>query len=244
MSLPGDSLSAEKHPAPFKYKHGAYGKTLTTDYEMGGVALSDPTEGLLYQLWKCYADREPYTPPVHPWTIYKSPGVTGGFTGSGFEFSVPAGDSTIAIVLTGAYIHVEAEVLFAPVSGFTRFFDLALVDSVSGLGTDGLGFSDGNDALAAITAGGGSLISMRNSGRFVIESTTAVPVTENVWHPTVLEKDDHDTGPLGAPKLYYYFDGQQVVESAILNPHNYAIASYFCNGANPHQVFMRNFSAF
>lgn len=47
-------------------------KRPTIDYEMGGVGLQDPSQGLEFQIWKCWFDRDsnavmiesPNTPPI------------------------------------------------------------------------------------------------------------------------------------------------------------------------------------
>lgn len=51
MALPHNQLSASPVPAPFA---GAKGLTASSfiDYEDGGVAINDPSNGLLYQRWR------------------------------------------------------------------------------------------------------------------------------------------------------------------------------------------------
>lgn len=49
--MPGDVLSSRSIPARFSgARSGATSKTV--DYEDGGVAIQDPSEGLLYQRWR------------------------------------------------------------------------------------------------------------------------------------------------------------------------------------------------
>lgn len=50
MALPNDKLSTDPAPAPFLYNDD---KTVTrfVDYEMGGIALNDPSSGLTHQVW-------------------------------------------------------------------------------------------------------------------------------------------------------------------------------------------------
>lgn len=53
--LPGDSLSTVADVAPFS--RGNIERTSKlTDYELGGVDLQNPTQGLSGYLWKCWAD--------------------------------------------------------------------------------------------------------------------------------------------------------------------------------------------
>lgn len=52
MSLPDDALSSQPVLAPYSNKHRIFGNKLI-DYEMGGKDIQDPSEGLLYQEWKC-----------------------------------------------------------------------------------------------------------------------------------------------------------------------------------------------
>lgn len=48
--IPNKTLASEKVPAPYLNKRRV---GLLEDYEQGGVALQDPSQGLLYQTWRC-----------------------------------------------------------------------------------------------------------------------------------------------------------------------------------------------
>lgn len=51
MALPDDRLSTV--PVPARFSGGRAGATSkTVDYEEGGIAIQDPSEGLLYQRWR------------------------------------------------------------------------------------------------------------------------------------------------------------------------------------------------
>lgn len=49
--IPNKTLASEKVPAPYLNKRRV---GLLEDYEQGGVALQDPSQGLLYQTWSCF----------------------------------------------------------------------------------------------------------------------------------------------------------------------------------------------
>lgn len=52
MALPQNVLSTTPVPAQFRYPRNVPRAALV-DYEYGGVALQDPSQGLRYQVWKC-----------------------------------------------------------------------------------------------------------------------------------------------------------------------------------------------
>lgn len=49
--LPDGALSSEPVPAPYISPHDRSLKDFTRDYELGGVALQDPSKGMRYQVW-------------------------------------------------------------------------------------------------------------------------------------------------------------------------------------------------
>lgn len=51
--IPDNKLASEKVPAPYLNKRRV---GLLEDYEQGGVALQDPSQGLLYQTWHCFLE--------------------------------------------------------------------------------------------------------------------------------------------------------------------------------------------
>lgn len=51
--IPDKTLAGEKVPAPYLNKRRV---GLLDDYEQGGIALQDPSQGLLYQSWHCFLD--------------------------------------------------------------------------------------------------------------------------------------------------------------------------------------------
>lgn len=74
--LPGDGQLSDAPPAPFRTRRR---ESPLVDYEMGGVALSDTTEGSLYQLWKVSLSGDnvqlsaPNTPPMG---VFSKPEIT------------------------------------------------------------------------------------------------------------------------------------------------------------------------
>lgn len=52
MALPNNVLSSSPIPSRF-FGARSLAVTETIDYEEGGIALNDPSQGLLYQRWKC-----------------------------------------------------------------------------------------------------------------------------------------------------------------------------------------------
>lgn len=52
--LPDNSLSSKLVRAPFQYPDRVVRTSLLEDYEMGGIALSDPSQGHEYQAWRCH----------------------------------------------------------------------------------------------------------------------------------------------------------------------------------------------
>ena len=52
--IPDNELSVKPVRAPFLYPDRFQLASLTEDYEMGGIALQDPSKGLQYQSWFCY----------------------------------------------------------------------------------------------------------------------------------------------------------------------------------------------
>lgn len=62
--IPEDRLSTETVQGEFIFPSGLYA-TRTQDYELGGVALQDPSQGLQVQAWFCYLEDESiYIRPV------------------------------------------------------------------------------------------------------------------------------------------------------------------------------------
>lgn len=56
MSLPDGEISSKKMPSSFLNEEGDYGTDLNIDYELGGIALKDPSQGLMVQVWKCVVE--------------------------------------------------------------------------------------------------------------------------------------------------------------------------------------------
>jgi hypothetical protein len=56
MSLPLNALSTLAAPASFLWPDSIIRASLLEDWEMGGVALSDPTQGLMVQTWRAFMD--------------------------------------------------------------------------------------------------------------------------------------------------------------------------------------------
>jgi hypothetical protein len=59
MALPNNTLSSTPLPAPFNFPRQSVRYSAVagmSDVHLGGVALGDPSQGLSYQLWQCYAD--------------------------------------------------------------------------------------------------------------------------------------------------------------------------------------------
>lgn len=52
--------------APFNYPDSIVTPDELTDYELGGVALQNPSQGLEYQVWKAYWDPLDSTAYIHP----------------------------------------------------------------------------------------------------------------------------------------------------------------------------------
>ncbi len=57
MALPGDALIDPPIPAPMEFEKELK-VTRRFDYEMGGIALNDPSEGHLYQEWNYFITRD------------------------------------------------------------------------------------------------------------------------------------------------------------------------------------------
>lgn len=68
--LPDNELSTRTFAGSFKYPDGIVLNKLTEDYEMGGVALQDPSQGLQFQPWFAYWDAADNT-------VYTKPGIIG-----------------------------------------------------------------------------------------------------------------------------------------------------------------------
>lgn len=56
MALPDNSRSQRTVPAPYSDKVGKRSEHFLVDYEMGGIALQDPSQGLDYLLWTAFTD--------------------------------------------------------------------------------------------------------------------------------------------------------------------------------------------
>lgn len=56
MSLPGNTLSSSPVPSAFVVPDDAQRADLRIDYEMGGAAVGDPSQGLLVQAWRAWSD--------------------------------------------------------------------------------------------------------------------------------------------------------------------------------------------
>ena len=80
--LPTNAFSSVATPAPFLAPDDRVRDSLLTDYEVGGIALSDPSEGMLYQVWTAWADENTgtvYCAPElggSPATLFTAPGIT------------------------------------------------------------------------------------------------------------------------------------------------------------------------
>lgn len=62
----------------YQRRHGERGSRLT-DYEMGGVALNDPSQGLLYQLWSAWVEADAVkiqAPSVPEQILFNQTGIT------------------------------------------------------------------------------------------------------------------------------------------------------------------------
>lgn len=68
--IPDNELSMRAMPASFQYPDGIVLNKLTEDYEMGGIALQNPTQGLRVQPWFTYWDENDST-------VYTKPGIVG-----------------------------------------------------------------------------------------------------------------------------------------------------------------------
>lgn len=68
--IPDNELSLKTVAGRFQYPDGIVLGKLTEDYEMGGVALQDPYQGLQVQPWYCYWDDTDNT-------VYVKPGIVG-----------------------------------------------------------------------------------------------------------------------------------------------------------------------
>lgn len=76
--LPGNTLSSIPSPAPFI---GARALPVTglVDYEDGGIAIQDPSKGLMYQIWRARVlgnDLVLDAPSVEPVAIYSGEDIT------------------------------------------------------------------------------------------------------------------------------------------------------------------------
>lgn len=79
--IPEHRLSATPQVAPFRYGDSFDPSNNLTDYEMGGIALSDPTQGLEYQLWTARCDAKTgvislAAPGVASTPVFMAPGTT------------------------------------------------------------------------------------------------------------------------------------------------------------------------
>lgn len=79
--IPEHRLSTTPQYAPYRYGDSIEPPNDLTDYEMGGIALSDPTQGLEVQLWVAQCDAETgvitlEAPLVTPTVIFTAPGTT------------------------------------------------------------------------------------------------------------------------------------------------------------------------
>jgi hypothetical protein len=56
MSLPLDSISSTPAPSALLHPDGIERDNPTVDYELGGIALNDPSQGNQVQVWRCWTD--------------------------------------------------------------------------------------------------------------------------------------------------------------------------------------------
>jgi hypothetical protein len=76
--IPGNALTATPMEAPFQYKMRDDGAPLI-DYETGGVALNDGSQGMLVRVWKATLvgdDIMVGADGVTPVSVYSTPGIT------------------------------------------------------------------------------------------------------------------------------------------------------------------------
>lgn len=77
--IPEERLSTTRLPAPFLGARGEYVITPTFDYEDGGIALQDPSEGLQFQAWRGYILNDQIileAPGIAPFIAYTGTGLT------------------------------------------------------------------------------------------------------------------------------------------------------------------------
>lgn len=78
--LPEQVLSTQPLPDPFYLPDGRQGGMLY-DFEMGGIALNDPSQGIELQLWVCWVDRaggvrvKPLATPGNGTLLFTEPGI-------------------------------------------------------------------------------------------------------------------------------------------------------------------------
>lgn len=77
--IPEERLSTQVVPAPFLGSRGEFPITRTFDYEDGGIALQDPSEGLQFQTWRGYILNDQIileAPGIPPFTAYTGTNLT------------------------------------------------------------------------------------------------------------------------------------------------------------------------
>lgn len=70
--LPTNQLSTRTLESAFLYPDNIVRKKLTEDYEMGGIAIQDPSKGLQYQAWYCHWREEDNAVCIRPLDLDES----------------------------------------------------------------------------------------------------------------------------------------------------------------------------